>query len=247
MALYWNYQHPGQFQFAIATADSNGRFQFSAATPSDPNLGHGYFAGVGLTSHYLATDTIPEPANIIPYPYSAHSGQQVRVVGGGFDANEQIKLLLEGKQIATGTTDFTGQFTISFIVQVTTPLTTNSGNSLEAVDQPGGLQVYASYFDIYHLYSVSYSPNSGPVGTLVTITGSTFTPNGLLYINWYVGGRYVYNNITTVTASSTGTFTVTVAAPQCPYIPGGANPCAFLVLDSQANYASSPNMPFPES
>lgn len=239
IALYWNYQHQEQFQFATVTADSNGRFQFSAATPSDPNLGQGYYAGIGLTSHYLATDTIPEPAGIIAYPYETVIGKTVKFVGGGFDANERISVVVDGTQIGVVTTDHIGGFTASLLVPTSTPPGCGS-NVLIAIGQTSGMKVYASYFCAYFNYPVTVSPTSGPVGTSVTITGAKFTPNGLVYISWITQAS-APAKIGQVTASPTGTFTITVTAPLCP-----GPLCGFSIVDS-INQSATAEIMFPES
>jgi len=240
VALYWNYQHQGQFEFATATADGNGAFVYSGATPSDPNLGKGYFAGIGLTSHLLATYTIPEPASILPYPYVTAIGNTVKFVGGGFDANERVAVVVDGTQIGMATTDNIGGFTTSLFVPTSTPPGCG-GNVLEAIGQTSGVKVYASYFCAVFNYPITISPTSGPAGTSVTITGAKFTPNALIYISWSetIGGAPT--GIGSVTASPTGTFTITVTAPTCT-----GPPCGFDIWDNVAQKGAA-EIIFPES
>ena len=240
VALYWNYQHPGQFEFATVTAMSNGDFQYSGATPSDPNLGKGYFAGIGLTSHLLATLTIPEPADILPFPYSIAIGNTVKFDGGGFDAGERVAVVIDGTQIGIVTTDYRGGFAASLLVPTSTPPGCGS-NVLEAIGQTSGIKIYASYFCAIFNYPLTISPTSGPVGTSVTITGAKFTPNALLYVSWSetIGGAPT--NIGSVTASPTGTFTITVTAPTCT-----GPPCGFSIRDSVTQTGAA-EIIFPES
>ncbi len=239
VALYWDYQHQAQYEFATVTTNDTGIFQYQTATPSDPNLGKGYLAGIGLTSHFLATTTIPEPANIVPVPYEIVAGNSVRVSGGGFDAGEQVMLLIEGVKVATATTDYRGWFETTVLVPATTPSGAGS-NILEAIGHTSGINVYAGYFDVYFNYTLSISPTSGPAGTSVSITGAKFTPNGLISIFWLEYNSSPFG-VGSVTASPTGTFTLTVTAPKC------ANPtCSFSILDNQAQRSASP-IPFPET
>ncbi len=248
VALYWDYQQPGQFEMTTViagTAWGPGGFQFQTNAPSDPDVGKVQVAAIGTISHLLAVTSVTVPPQLLPVPWDASAGQKIQLSGGGFGSDEQITLLIEGILVGKATTDYRGEFATSFIVPASASPGSGS-NILEAIGQTSGLKVYAYFFGVYHFYPVAISPTSGPAGTSVTITGSTFTPGGLLTIEWYTGGRYVYTSVTTLTASSAGTFTVTVTAPQCPYIPGGANPCAFFVYDNQTQ-ASSSNIPFPES
>lgn len=223
VALYWNYQHPGQFVFATVTAMSDGTFKFSGATPSDPNLGQGYFAGIGLTSHLLATYTTPEPANIIPVPCITTIGNTVNFDVGGFDAGERVAVVFNGTQIGTATTDYRGGFAVPLLVP-TSATPTCGGNNLEAIGQTSGIKVYASYFCAAFNCPMAVSPASGPAGTSVTITGAKFTPNATIYVSWAetIGGAP--QGIGNVTASPTGTFTITVTAPTCT-----GPPCGFFV------------------
>jgi len=240
VALYWNYQHPGQFEFATVTAADNGDFQYSGATPSDPNLGQGYFAGIGLTSHLLAMLTIPEPANIIPVPYSTAIGNTVKFDGGGFDAGERVAVVFDGTQIGMVTTDYRGGFTASLLVPTSAPPGCGS-NVLEAIGQTSGIKIYASEFCAVFNYPLTISPTSGPAGTFVTITGAKFTPNALIYVSWAETFGGAPQVIGSVTASPTGTFTITVAAPSCT-----GPPCGFSIWDSVTQTGAA-EIVFPES
>lgn len=239
VALYWNYQHQGQFELAVPIADSSGNFTYVTASPSDPNLGKGYIAGIGLTSHYLATTTVWLSPAVIPVPYDVIVGNRIQVSGGGFDAGEQVTLLVQGMKIGTVTTDYRGGFQTSVVIPGSAPPGAGS-NVLEAIGQTSGLKVFASYFVVYFNYPISVSPASGPAYTTVTITGSKFTPNGTIWISWLENGG-APPSLGTAIASSTGTFTVTVKVLPCP-----TPTCAISIWDNTAQRGAM-EIPFPET
>ena len=239
VALYWNYQHQGQFELATPTADNSGNFTYVTAAPSDPNLGKGYIAGIGLTSHYLATTTVWLTPSVIPVPYEILAGNRIQVSGGGFDAGEQVSLLVDGMKFGSVTTDYRGGFQTSVVIPSSAPPGAGS-NVLEAIGQTSGLKVFASYMVVYFNYPITVSPPSGPAYTTVTITGSKFSPNGTIWISWGENGG-TSPSLGTVIASSTGTFTFTVKVPPCP-IPT----CTISIWDNTAQQGAWA-IPFPET
>ena len=239
VALYWNYQHQGQFELATPTADNSGNFTYVTAAPSDPNLGKGYIAGIGLTSHYLATTTVSLTPSVIPVPYEILAGNRIQVSGGGFDAGEQVTLLVDGMKFGSVTTDYRGGFQTSVVIPSSAPPGMGS-DILEAIGQTSGLKVFASYIAVYFNYPISLSPTSGPAYTSVTITASKFTPNGLIYIQWVQSGQ-AQNPLGSVNASTTGTFTTKVTVPPCNTVP-----CSIAIWDNQAQRGAM-EIPFPKS
>lgn len=240
VALYWNYQHQGQYQFATVTAGSDGNFSYQTVAPSDPNLGKGYLAGIGLTSHLLAVKTTFEHANIVPAPpYTVEVGNSIQVHGGGFDAGEQVILLIQGMKVGTVTADYRGGFQTSLYIPISAPPGAG-GNILEAIGQTSGQKVFADYIAVVYNYPISISPTSGPAYTSVTITGSKFTPNGTIWISWGENGG-APPALGTAIASSTGTFTVTVKV-----LPRPTPTCTIEIWDNTA-LRGAMDIPFPES
>ncbi len=222
VTLYWNYQQPGQFVVTIVTALSNGNFQYETTAPGTPNLGTVKVAAIGKVSHLLAITSTTEPADVIPNPINAMIGSTVQVIGGGFDSNERIALLLQGNALTTVIANSLGSFSASFTISNTA---SPGKASLQAIGQTSGLHISAATFWIS--LPIALSPTSGPAGTKVTITGSHFTPSGQVAINWnnFSGPGSNYT-LTTVTATSSGTFSVVVTAPFCESQQGGTT-CAF--------------------
>ena len=238
VALYWNYQHQGQFELAAPIADSSGNVTYVTAAPSDPNLGNGYIAGIGLTSHYLATTTFPLTPSVIPVPYEILAGNRIQVSGGGFDAGEQVSLLVEGMKFGSVITDYRGGFQTSVVIPSSAPPGAGS-NVLEAIGQTSGLKVFASYMVVFFNYPITVSPASGPAYTTVTITGSKFSPNGTIWISWGENGGGT--SLGTVIASPTGTFTFTVQVLPCL-----TPTCTISIWDNTAMRGAMA-IPFPET
>lgn len=228
VTLYWNYQQRGQFVVTTVTALSDGSFQYETTAPGTPNLGTVKVAAIGKVSHLLAITSTTEPADVIPNPSNAMIGSTVQVIGGGYDSNEHIALLLQGIALTTVTANSLGSFATSFSISNTA---SPGKASLQAIGQISGLHISASLFSI--TLPMMLSPNSGPAGTQVTITGSHFTPSGQIAINWnnYSGPGSNYT-LTMVTATSSGTFSVVVTAPFCESQQGGTI-CAFQAYDKQ--------------
>jgi hypothetical protein len=228
VTLYWNYQQPGQFVVTTVTALSNGSFQYETTTPGTPNLGTVKVAAIGMVSHLLAVTSTTEPADVIPNPINAMIGSTVQVIGGGFDGNERIDLLLQGNAFTTVTANSLGSFSATFTISNTA---SPGKASLQAIGQTSGLHISAAFFSIS--LPIAISPTSGPAGTKVTITGSHFTPSGQIYIDWFgysgPGSNYT---LTKVTATSSGTFSVVVTAPMC-LSEGDGTICAFDAYDFQ--------------
>jgi hypothetical protein len=228
VTLYWNYQQPGQFAVTTVTALNDGSFQYKTTTPGDPNLGTVRVAAIGTVSHLLAVTSTTEPADVLPNPFNAMVGSTVQVIGGGFDSNERITLLLQGNVLTTVTASGLGSFSATFTISNTA---SPGKASLQAIGQSSGLHISAASFWIS--LPVALSPASGTAGTKVTISGSHFTPSGQIIINWnnYSGPGSNYT-VATVTATTSGTFSAVVAVPVCQS-QGSGTICAFDIYDVQ--------------
>ena len=237
--IYWNYQQPGQLVVNTVTVLSDGSFQYETKAPGTPNLGTVKIAAIGEISHLLAVISTPEPADVIPNTISAMIGSTVQVIGGGYDSNERITLLLQGNALTTVTANSLGSFSTNFTISNTA---SPGKASLQAIGQTSGLHISASVFGIS--LPIAISPTGGPSGANVTITGSHFTPSGQIIINWDAfsgpGSNYT---LTKITATSSGTFSVVVTAPYCTTQQNGTT-CEFDVYDAQTQ--DDVAVPFPE-
>lgn len=207
--LFWNYQQQGQFQLNTVTAKSDGSFSIPVTIPSDPDLGTVNVGAVGITSKWVAVSTIQEIPNVLASPMMAQLGTTVQLNGGGFGANEIVKASMNGVLLATATTDRTGAFTATFVP--TLPIMSTTAQ-LQVVGQSSGVSVTGAFSPRLPLV---VSPTSGPVGTPITVSGSDYSPSSPIDIYWIdmnIGAPKSVL-ITTVTSSPTGTFSITIPAP----------------------------------
>jgi hypothetical protein len=154
-------------------------------------------------------------------------GTTVNLNGGGYGSGENVKILFQGSQVVIAHTNLKGAFTASFVVPSTAKIGFQN-NGIVAVGKTSGIAANA-FFVVEP--NVSISPNSGFSGTLITVRGSHFTPNGFAEILWVFpnggsggsGGGDQF--ITQVGVSSRGTFNTTIFAP-----PGLVSGVKYFVL-----------------
>jgi hypothetical protein len=134
----------------------------------------------------IALPAAPIQAECVPYsielsPKFGTPGTEVAVYGYDFQEDTLVDIYYDGKIIATGRTDSSGDFTITFTVP--------EGCS-------GPYEVEADVNTTVHTYftvkpGLTVSPAKGPVGTTVTVKGQGFAKNEenieLLY---YLNGNY---------------------------------------------------------
>ena len=118
------------------------------------------------------------------FPSSGAPGTEVAVDGQGCDAGKYIDIYYDGNIIATGRTNISGDFTITFTVpegckghyQVRAKVGANVGHDI--VD---------AYFTVKPGLTVSHE--KGPVGTTVTVQGRGFAQaEGGIELRYYLNG-----------------------------------------------------------
>lgn len=113
-------------------------------------------------------------------PSSGPIGTEVTVVGTGFGRVSAVTITFKGIDIIPSqapVTNEVGSFTTSFLA----PPTIAGNHLITATDD--ALNSASSSFTLLGV-TVSIDPTSGPVGTLVAVTGTQATPNGLVTIWW---------------------------------------------------------------
>jgi hypothetical protein len=135
----------------------------------------------------IALPTVPAQAACVPYGIelslkSGLPGTEVTVYGHDFAENTLVDIYYDGTIITTGRTNSSGDFTLLFTVP-------------EGCKGPYEVEADVGYTRVQTYFTISpgltVSPETGPVGTTVTVKGQGFDKNeagiALLY---YLNGSY---------------------------------------------------------
>ena len=214
--LVWNDSVSGTMKAGIAGADNNGNVFTTLNMPSFPFGSSLQLVATGRISLVTASALVHETPAVIASPTSGVVGTTVTLNGGGFGSNEGVKIVFQNTLVAKTFTKANGAFTTSFIV----PSTAKIGFGFNDIVASGKTSGVAATTNFMVNPNLSISPNSGPSFTLITVRGSHFTPSGFVAILWIFpgtggsggsGGGQLF--LTSLQASASGTFKVTVTAP----------------------------------
>jgi hypothetical protein len=150
---------------------------------------------------------IPPTAPVSLSPNSGPIGQPVTVSGQGFANNSQLIATFDGSKIPFGyTTDGSGNIPPG--ATFTVPQGSTAGNkTVTIIDSKFN---YASVNFTVTTPNITVSPQNGPVGTTVTVTGSNFITNSIMTIEF--DGNSIATNPSTITADAAGGFSTTFVA-----------------------------------
>lgn len=163
-----------------------GSYQVTVTTSSDNSS----IANFGITP-VITLDTV-----------SGRAGNQVKVTGSGFTASSSVTILFDSTTVGTITASSTGAFTS---VAITIPTAAAGSHAITASDSAGASP--AVTFDM-NVASVSFSENSGYIGSQIKVSGSGFLPDASVAI------LFDTTSMGTATTGSSGAFTdVTVSVP----------------------------------
>ena len=144
---------------------------------------------------------IPPVSPVSLSPISGPIGQPVTVSGQGFAANSPLIATFDGSQVPFSfTTDGSGKIPPNAIFTV--PQGSTAGNKIVKIID--GKFNYASANFTVTTSSIAVSPQIGPVGTAVTVTGSNFIDNSTIAINF--NGNPIVTNPSAVKADASGAF-----------------------------------------
>jgi len=130
-------------------------------------------------------------------------GTIVTITGNGFDRTSAVTIEFDGTDKTPSPapeTNEVGSFTASFSV----PPSTAGDYTVTATDAAGNTD--STTFTVLGI-TASISPSSGPVGTMVAVSGTYATPGGSVAISW--DGNFVDS----VLAEEDGTYSYDLAAP----------------------------------
>jgi len=181
-----------------STGTNAGNFTTTIVVPATTAAGtHTISARDGQSVD--ATFTINQQITVSPIT-NVSVGDTITVTGGGFRVSQPITISLDGASVHSTVSDATGAFSTTF----TLPETTKGSHTIQAqagTDSPSSAAIVV----IEKLTNMS--PKSGPAGSVITISGTGFTPGTA---NVTLGGK----NIGSITVGNNGSFTnATVTIP----------------------------------
>lgn len=209
--LVWDYGTLGTVSAGTQVTQNDGSFFANLIIPSIPSRTHIKLVATGRLSGLTASTPASELAAILVTPFQGGVGTQVAVKGGGFGKAETVTVILQGISVATATTDAKGGFTATFVVSKSIPIG-NGYNALQAVGSSSGVGA-ATFFMVQP--HVSISPNIAPSGSLITVSGSHFSPSNTVFVSFVdpSGNSGNQNFLGFFSTSAHGTFQVTVQIP----------------------------------
>jgi hypothetical protein len=214
--LTWDLGTLGTIKAGIAATDSSGFFFSNFVMPSLPFGVLTHLTAHGRISGLSASFLVNESPAIYASPTQGVIGAPVSLNGGGFGSNENVKVLFQGVLVATAHTNIKGAFSSNFAVPTSAKIGFQN-NGIVAFGKTSGVAAN-TFFNVEP--NVSISPNTGFDGTVITVRGSNFTPNGFVEILWVFpngggsggsGGNTQFIGQSSV--NSHGTFSTTVTAP----------------------------------
>lgn len=206
----------GLYKIGTFATDTYGNLNVGIQQfPSIPAGVKATMSATGAISKLNATTPVRENAGVSTNPTSGPAGTTVQVNGGGFGSFEHVKVTFKGATMGNTPTNKWGAFSFSFQVPTTATLT-NFYNNVQAIGSKSGTAASASFMVTPTVY---ITPNRGPAGTVITATGSHFSPNG--FVDFYLysttyggsGGSNGGQSLGYTYANANGFFRVTFAVP----------------------------------
>ena len=185
----------------IPTTDANGSFTTTFTVPALSSRSVTVTANDGIVS---ATTSFSLVAGVRLTPTTGVVGTSVTASGSGFGSSRSLTVSLDSVQIATGSTDSNGSFSLSFSI----PSATGGQHSITANDG-----VYSASGTFTVKPQVRVNPNAGVVGSQITINGNGYTGGVAVTIS------FDNTQAATATADASGSFSASFAAPPA----GGGN------------------------
>ena len=202
-------------KLGTATAAADGTFSFISTMPSAPYTTVGIptpfnmtLIARGNTSRAVAYNSFFVRVNIIPTPGSGKIGQKIHLSGGGFVNGETVTISMSNTQVATATADTNGAFRTTFVV----PPDAQPGNyfcNLCAVGSTSGQSANVSFIV---LPSMTITPQQGPSGTTITVSGNGYFPYDTVWIYWFDPNTNTQTQLTSVNTNG-NSFQTTITAP----------------------------------
>jgi hypothetical protein len=201
------------------TADATGSFSFCTLTVPDTTGGTHTVTTTDPHGDSAAASYTVDPAIDLTSGAGA-AGSSVALTGSGFKANATIAVSFDGQSVSTScTTDANGSITPCAF---TVPAVAAGIHTVTASDGTG----YSASASYTIGAAFSLNPTAGAVGSLVTLSGSNYTPNSTLTVTFNGAALGTFGICTTdasgyllasnncaftVPATTAGSYTVTVS------------------------------------
>ena len=182
------------------TTDANGIFPSTLVTV--PSTGRGSHS-VRVSDSPSYTFTVNP--KIFVTPASAAVGAQITVSGTGFSASSTASFFIDDASISgSAAVDATGGLSGTAL---TIPAVSGGSHTLKVLDSGGGSATVA----LTTSAAMTISPQNGPAGTVVTVSGKGFGTGKGITITWKGSG--ITTSPSPVTSDTTGSFTATFVVP----------------------------------
>jgi len=194
-----------------------GFFTASFTVPATETPGYSYpVLGLDSKGNMYTASLGVVAQKITLTPDKGYRGSTVTVAGRGFtpDKTVDIRWYLTYRDYITVVDDYPvaadGTFTVTFTVPaVPDPTPPGTPYTVTAIDTAG--KTASATFTVTAPAKITLNPTSGKAGTVVTITGSWFTPGEL--VTFTFDGASLTTTPTPVYASGTGAFSVSFKVP----------------------------------
>jgi len=193
--------------FTSVSSDASGTFSNVALiVPSSPAGWHTVSARDYIGSSPGVTFVVsPE---ITVSSGTGAIGSSITCSGKGFAANSNISFSLDSTNISgIAVTNASGEFSNTTLI---IPSIAGGAHSLQAKDASGNTATASITVNAVLLLS----PDNGPAGTTITVTGSGFQANGTISISY--NGVVITTSPSPLIANSSGSFTATFTASALP-------------------------------
>jgi hypothetical protein len=148
------------------TTDGNGNFSKNVAVPSNASRGENDISATSDEDSATTTFIVPTP-EIIPSPTGGVPGLKISLAGHYFIPNTGYEIYFDNVKISSGTINASGNLSTTFTV----PSVTSSGNKILTVKT--SIDSVTETF-IIPTPGLTLSPQTGGMGTPVTISGRNF-------------------------------------------------------------------------
>ncbi|GAC1359399.1 MAG: hypothetical protein NVS2B12_08920 [Ktedonobacteraceae bacterium] len=205
--------HEGAKDTKVSTATTNSQGNFTFQTPVSTTAVDEFVAVATNQFHQQVSIRLPITPSILLRPATNKVGGEVIIIGKGFKRGEKVDVSFDGIIVATATANKHKWFITKFRV----PLSAQPGfSTVTAVGRQSGNSASATFVVQSPPLFVTLTPNSGPSGQIVIVTGSGFTPLGAVQIRFDDPAPFVSSIgvlVANTTASPSGTFRISFAVP----------------------------------